>query len=88
MTTDVASPTLQSHMAEGLTPLRTYFSSETQPAGTPSQCHSSSVLCAQAYLSASAAEVALLIECQSCTSVLEGSSPVHLCLSAKRKRQQ
>ena len=88
MTTDVASLTLQSHMAKGLTPLCTYFSSETQPAGTPSQCHSFSVLCAQAYLSASAAEATLLIQCQSCTLVLEGSSPVHSCLSAKRKIEQ
>ena len=88
MTTDVASLALQFPMANGLAPLRTYFSSETRPAGTPSQHHSFSALCAQADLSASAAEVTSLIECQSCILVLEGSSPVHSCLSAKRKIEQ
>lgn len=64
---------------------QTYFSSVTQPAGTLSQCHSSSELYAEACLSASAAGVTLRTGCQSCTSALEERSSAHWSLSGKKK---
>lgn len=87
MTTDVASLNTQSHTAKGLTPLCTYFSSETQPAGhavTMSQflyfVHKLYLLL---QLPSNFADSMPILYFSS-----QGLPPVHSCLSAKRKIEQ
>lgn len=66
----------------------TYSASGTQPAGTQSRYRSFSVLYAEAYLFASAAEVTSWIVRQFYTLALEGLSSVHQCLSKKKKKKK